>query len=388
MSPSQVRALYFTNLWALLLMPFYLMYAIAGLFLAGPWIAITSLLMVVHSAEVIRLNRRRKYTLARVVFFLTPPAYILFASWYLSFDSYALVYLFASIVATFLVFPVGEGRLLTVAIFYMSVLYTIGCKVLIELPPGIVVSVEQLKYFRISSVMGTIATLVLFGFSFRYAVSAAEDGAAEERQKAGDILAGILPGDVASRLKDSSWIVADQFDEATVMIADIAGFVKMTAGLEPGRVVEFLNRVFSVFDRVAYRNGLEKFKAMGDAYMIVAGVPSKRKDHAEAVAATALEFLHELGSVRAPDSSGIRLHIGIATGPVIAGVIGMKRFAYDVWGEAVGAAIELESECAAGHILVNAAFRDKVSGGGYRFERYEGNGRGKGKGADLFRMLP
>lgn len=138
----------------------------------------------------------------------------------------------------------------------------------------------------------------------------------------------------------------------TVLFADLVGFTSLSASADPHDVVELLNRLFSRFDELAERHELEKIKTIGDAYMIVGGLPVPRNDHAEAVADMALEMRAELDRWAEGDGPGLELRIGVDTGPVVAGVIGIRRFIYDVWGDTVNTASRMESHGVPGRIQV------------------------------------
>jgi len=138
----------------------------------------------------------------------------------------------------------------------------------------------------------------------------------------------------------------------TVLFADIVDFTTLSATATPNQVVEFLNGLFSRFDRLAERHGLEKIKTIGDAYMVAGGLPVPRSDHADAVADMALDMMAELGAVDHRLGADIQLRIGIDTGPVVAGVIGVRRFIYDLWGDTVNTASRMESQGVPGSIQV------------------------------------
>ncbi|HEX6075989.1 MAG TPA: adenylate/guanylate cyclase domain-containing protein [Micromonosporaceae bacterium] len=192
------------------------------------------------------------------------------------------------------------------------------------------------------------------------------------------LLLNVLPAPVATRLKRSEEIIADRFSEATVLFADIVDFTPLSASLPPERLVDLLDSVFTAFDRLADKHGLEKIKTIGDSYMVAGGIPVPRQDHCEAVAAMALEMLHECEG-RSVGSRKLRLRIGIATGPVVAGVIGRRKFIYDLWGDTVNAASRMESHGVPGSIQVTAPVYERLR------DRYEFESRGtiqvKGMGA-------
>ena len=176
-----------------------------------------------------------------------------------------------------------------------------------------------------------------------------------EKQKAENLLLNILPESIAIRLKKEPSTIADNFAEATVLFADIVGFTKMSAQTSPVELVKLLNQIFSAFDRLVEQHGLEKIKTIGDAYMVVGGLPIPRLDHAEAVAAMALDMLLEIKKFNAENNVNFNMRIGINTGPVVAGVIGIKKFIYDLWGDTVNTASRMESHGLPGCIQVTAA---------------------------------
>jgi adenylate cyclase len=199
-----------------------------------------------------------------------------------------------------------------------------------------------------------------------------------EQERSEHLLLNILPAEIAERLKRDEGIIADSFAEVTVLFADIVGFSELAACIAPTSLVASLNEIFSTFDRMAERHGLEKIKMIGDAYMAVAGLPTPRADHAEAVAEMALDMQREISQFSAEGGRTFSMRIGIDCGPVVAGVIGIKKFSYDLWGDTVNTASRMESHAPVGCIQVTAAtyerLRDK-----YLFEAREPI-RVKGKG--------
>ena len=179
-----------------------------------------------------------------------------------------------------------------------------------------------------------------------------------EHARSEGLLLNILPGPIAERLKQGQDVIADRFSEVTILFADIVDFTKLSARVTPEELVRMLNAVFSAFDRLSDRHGLEKIKTIGDAYMVVGGLPEPRPDHAEAVAEMALDMRSEISRLGAALGRPIGLRIGIDTGPVVAGVIGTRKFAYDLWGDAVNTASRMESQGVANGIqLTEDAYR-------------------------------
>jgi adenylate cyclase len=176
-----------------------------------------------------------------------------------------------------------------------------------------------------------------------------------QKQYTDDLLYNILPVPIAQRLKLQESIIADSFDEVTVLFADLVNFTELSAQIPATKLVDLLNKIFSVFDHLTEKHGLEKIKTIGDAYMVVGGLPTPRPDHAEAVVEMALDMQQAITRFQRGDGKPFDLRIGINTGSVVAGVIGTKKFAYDLWGDTVNVASRMESQGVAGGIQVTAA---------------------------------
>jgi class 3 adenylate cyclase len=189
-----------------------------------------------------------------------------------------------------------------------------------------------------------------------------------EQERSERLLLNVLPAPIAARLKQGEGVIADAFPDVTVLFADIVDFTRRSQRTSPAQVVATLNELFSAFDRLAQRQGLEKIKTIGDAYMVAGGLPNPRPDHAEAIAEMALSMQTEVA--RRPDPSGqpLQVRIGIDTGPVEAGVIGTSKFSYDLWGDTVNTASRMESHGIAGCIQVTERTYQRLRNG-YRFQR-------------------
>jgi len=199
-----------------------------------------------------------------------------------------------------------------------------------------------------------------------------------EQDKAENLLLNILPSSIAQKLKADTQTIADHFEEASILFADVVGFTPLSQRLAPVEVVGMLDHLFSHFDALADRHGLEKIKTIGDAYMVAAGVPSPRPDHARAMALMAIEMREAMRAEDAVGHLGLELRIGINSGPVVAGVIGRKRFLYDLWGDAVNTASRMESHGTPGQIQVTRATYELLKDE-FVFER-RGTVEVKGKG--------
>jgi PAS domain S-box-containing protein len=188
----------------------------------------------------------------------------------------------------------------------------------------------------------------------------AEAEAERERERAEQLLLNILPGTIAQRLRRGEGLIADHYTEATVLFADIVDFTRFSANIAPQAVVKHLNVIFSEFDQLAESYELEKIKTIGDAYMVVGGVPTPRQDHAEAVVEMALAMLEACKRLSHDARLPLTMRIGINTGPVVAGVIGIKKFIYDLWGDTVNLASRMESHGLTGEIQVTDALYERM----------------------------
>ncbi|MCB0212078.1 MAG: response regulator [Anaerolineae bacterium] len=173
-----------------------------------------------------------------------------------------------------------------------------------------------------------------------------------EQEKSERLLLNILPKLIADRLKQGQSIIADSFDDVTVLFADIVGFTTLSSHIPPTQLVNILNEIFSMLDQLTEKHNLEKIKTIGDAYMVVGGLPTPRADHARAIADMALEMQDAIAQLQLDSGQSLNIRTGIHTGPVVAGVIGAKKFSYDLWGDTVNLASRMESHGVAGCIQV------------------------------------
>jgi class 3 adenylate cyclase len=189
----------------------------------------------------------------------------------------------------------------------------------------------------------------------------------EERYRSENLLLNILPPPVAERLKRGE-LVADSFEKVSVLFADIVDFTPWSSSRRPEEVLAKLNVVFSSFDDLAEKYGLEKIKTIGDAYMVVSGVPLPREDHVRVIAEMALDMRSALAKICTPDDEPFDIRIGIHCGPLVAGVVGNKKFIYDLWGDTVNIASRMESHGVPGKIQVSEAVYNCLRGE-YEFEK-------------------
>ncbi len=188
-----------------------------------------------------------------------------------------------------------------------------------------------------------------------------------EQERSERLLLNVLPANIAERLKRDSSVIADGIAGCTVMFADLTGFTRLSQELPPREMVAFLNDVFSWIDGLAEKYGLEKIKTIGDAYMVAGGLLAYHDGYTEAVANLALDVRDGMRDRKTSSGESLGMHIGIGSGPVVAGVIGVKKFIYDLWGNTVNIASRLTSEASTGGILVDVATYNRLRAS-YRFE--------------------
>jgi len=241
-----------------------------------------------------------------------------------------------------------------------------------DIPQGVQVA------FFVLNILGVTTTAYVL---LQYFVRARELALAElgvERAKSERLLLNVLPESIAARLKESDEVIAEGFESATVLFADIVGFTPLAQELEPAATVDLLDRIFARWDSLAETHGLEKIKTIGDAYMVAGGIPQPRSDHAEAIAEMALAMGVEVERCTAESGVPLEVRIGIDSGPVVAGVIGRAKFSYDLWGDTVNTASRMESHGLPGEIQVTERTCERLR------KRYELRQRGaievKGKG--------
>jgi len=207
----------------------------------------------------------------------------------------------------------------------------------------------------------------------------------EEQQKSSELLLNILPESIVERIQQGETNISDSFNEASILFADIVNFTPMSEDLSSSELIEILSTIFSRFDALTEQFGLEKIKTIGDSYMVASGLPLPREDHAEVIADLALAMQAELKTINEQLGRKLNIRIGINSGPVVAGVIGQKKFIYDLWGDTVNVAARMESHGLDGAIQVSQSTHELLRG------RYLFEGRGlipiKGKGTMKAYML-
>ena len=245
-------------------------------------------------------------------------------------------------------------------------------------PPSVIPDAGELRRFAFLNRLSFFITVIAVGFYASRENARVERELEHERARSDELLHNVLPRRIAARLKADSGAIAERFDQATVLFADIVRFTELSERVPPAEVVSMLDHVFTRFDGLADAHGVEKIKTIGDAYMVAAGIPEPRADHVEVIAELALEMRRVLEGMTDPRLQHLSIRIGMHTGPVVAGVIGKRKFLYDLWGDTVNTASRMESQGEPGRIQVTEEIYRRLS------ERFELQPRGemqvKGKG--------
>ena len=321
---------------------FFLLYKPIIVNLAGAFICVL----------VLYLNHLQQYRTARLCLYLCVNIQIYLLTYYLgTVTGMHLLHIMMISFALFFFIREKKSRLvvlllLPILLFFIEYfLFTPGATP-IRLDP---VTVHFL-YIILS--ITTFLLVMLFFALFYKQILRTEDLLQKEYQRSEGLLLNILPAEIANRLKTEDSTIADSHPSATILFADLAGFTNIATQLAPETLVDRLNLLFQDYDRLVEKYGLEKIKTIGDAYMVAGGVPVSSEYHLEAMASLALD----MQSIVAPitmDGKPLQVRIGFHSGPVVAGVIGIRKFSYDVWGDAVNLASRLESTGVPGKIHVS-----------------------------------
>ncbi len=305
-------------------------------------------------------------------------SYTLLLHLYFGLAAGAMLFIFPIAMVPFMIYRPAEwfGRI-------VPVVFALSCCGLIaaypDLEPWQPLMGWKVQFLLTFNAAGSLYSVLVLASHSAAMRDAAREHIVQERDRADGLLLNILPEAIAARLKDEPGIIADAFDDVTVLFADIVGFTRLSAVISSVELVQMLNELFTEFDHLAARHGLEKIKTIGDAYMAVAGLPGPLEDHAGATAHMALDMIEVVRRYSEQSGRQLDIRIGIHTGPAVAGVIGVNKFAYDLWGDTVNTASRMESHGEPGRIQVSDATRARLAG---RFELQERGGlQIKGKGA-------
>jgi class 3 adenylate cyclase len=327
---------------------FYLVYDALGLI--GP--ITTNLVGSVVCILVIYLNHRHKHDLAKFLIYITPNIQIFLLTYF--FGTITGMHLLHFMMISFALFIFSHKSRFQLALLFsvpISLFYLERYFLIPEETP-IIVSDVVIEFLYISLSATVFGLLIVFFYLFYTAILKTENLLNMEYQRSEDLLLNILPESIAQRLKETDEIIADSFSSVTIMFADIVGFTPLASKLDPEVLVNELNILFQKFDNLIEEHGLEKIKTIGDAYMVAGGLPDPGQDHAHKIAELAIALREAVKGYKIRGFE-LNLRIGFHTGPVVAGIIGSKKFSYDIWGDAVNLASRLESSGLPGKIQVS-----------------------------------
>lgn len=356
------------------------------LWLGSPWMAAYSLAAAALFLGVtVRLSRERDTTLWLPA--IEANVHLVIVTWVLGLES---GYHLNAFPLALLALVLARSTEVGIRAFSL-VLPVVGFLVVhaIPSPPGwrLVVDPAWMTAIYTANVAIALLTTVSGVLWFNQESALLEERLRLARQRTQELLARVLPEAIALRLLGGEGQIADHHAEVTVLFADLVGFTRLSERLPPAELVALLNDVFARFDAIAHQHGVEKIKTMGDGYMAAAGVPEPMADHAGAMAAVALGLRAAVQDVRRATGHDLQVRVGVHSGSVVAGVIGQRRFGYDLWGDTVNIASRMESHGVPGAVQVSDATRRRLE------DRYRFTARGaieiKGKDAmEVFLLEP
>jgi adenylate cyclase len=315
--------------------------------------------------------------IAPLTFFIVAYLSISFVCWNIGTGSGLQFYFLVA--ASLVVLVLGIERIVLASVMVaVGVAGVIALELLVPDDRGALPSYTLTVGFVASTISACVMIVATVWYALRE-IARAEAAMEVEYQRSEALLANILPATIAARLKDPARnVIADKYDDASILFADIAGFTKRASDTAPADLVRFLDRLYTDFDLLVEKHGLEKIKTSGDSYMVVSGVPHPRLDHVEALACLALDMSEAVADLRDLQGREVPLRIGIGAGPVVAGVVGSRRFFYDVWGDAVNIASRMESTDAEGRIQVPQSVYERLKHAYLLEERGDVDVKGKG----------
>ena len=270
-----------------------------------------------------------------------------------------IIFLLISITA-FFIYPRSQKRTMFLFVALPVVVMVIVFALLQDVPPLTRLPPPLVLFGKYNALLSVTVFFIAFTYYIWSTLTTAEARLAFERKRSEDLLHSILPEQIADRLKDRSETVSDGFESASILFADIVGFTDLARRKSPAEIVSILNEIFSRFDDLVDKFSLEKIKTIGDAYMVAGGIPNRRADHATATCRFACEMVTALKDYNGQSGENLEIRIGINSGPVVAGVIGKKKFIYDLWGDSVNTAARMESHGLAGEIQITQGTCDLV----------------------------
>lgn len=379
-SPAEARRVQAINVVGLLAIFTNVAYIIAFLLIDASALRtaiITMTVAIVLLFRVLALNARGSTNTATGLMFVVGPLNLTIVSMLMGIGTGTFLFLMIVPITAVLISPPHNWQIQLCGILAGMAPFVAVLLAHPAVPDVIEGTAVETGLLVVNSIVTTLFITVM-GLHYRQIADTAEAELVLANESSERLLLNILPEKIADRLKAGEAVIADRADAVTILFADLVGSTPMSERLTPGEMVEVLNEVFTPFDDLAVALGLEKIKTVGDAYMVVGGLPMARPDHVEAIADMALAMREEVARHTVEGFGPLEMRFGIHTGPVVAGVIGKQKFSYDLWGDTVNTAARMESHGVPGKIQVTAAVRDRLQ------DRYRLEQRGpiqiKGKG--------
>ena len=329
----------------------------------------------------IAFNASGKILFARIYLFFISTCYLIMLAFLQGNQARAHFFLLAEALVTYFLFPAHQKKIMHCLVGFLFLLF-IGLDFWHDDMIGLMIqSPERLKIA--SFVTDASFAIILLGFAFYIHITfqKTESFMRLEHDKSEKLLQNILPLSIIKKLRDNPDTIAERFEDCTVLFSDIVGFTQMSKSMPAVSVVSLLNEIFSRFDDLAEKYNLEKIKTIGDAYMVVGGLPEPDENHVEKIASFALEMLDVIRDYRQKNNVQLELRIGINSGAAVAGVIGKKKFIYDLWGDSVNTASRMESHGLPGQIQVSESTYIRIK----HLFQFEDRGNMEVKGLGLVR---
>jgi adenylate cyclase len=337
--PVANKHIRFSNSIALIVCGFIVQNAALAIYYDRPILIVVYICHFVLIALSLFFNYRGKRVLASTWFSVVAIVFVPFSAIVFTLESFNFVFLSLIIFLQFFLFSAAEKKY--IIIFSVIAALCIVLSVLwqqLALPSLLFVPKGLLNAQRLNSLIGIPILSAAFGLYAFTTINKAEREVAKEKDKTEQLLLNVLPQAIVERFKSDRSFFAEGYPSVTVLFADIAGFTLLSEKIKPEELVKFLNDIFSKFDELTEIFGLEKIKTIGDAYMVAGGVPVPSEDHLPRICQMALKMQEAIRDIKSPGGEPLRMRIGISTGPVTAGVIGVKKFIYDLWGDTVNTA--------------------------------------------------
>ncbi len=355
--PDTKRRLVVMNIFAYLIGISTLGYALQQMALGfeeyKPVILLNFALM--FTAVAVPFSHRFGDACGGLIIIITEYAALLVFTYYLGRDSGIHLQYFIAAGASIVVFGIKQWWIALPAVIIGIALHLVAW---FNFPAETAILKPGPEFINSLYTQAAISTGVLLASAVYYAFRLAESA----KEETDTLLRNILPDSIVERLKsESTDVVADNFDEASILFADITGFVELARKLGAEKTVELLNNLVMRFDDLASKHGVEKIKTIGDAYMVAAGIPEPQVNHTQRLARMGLDMLRAVKDVREETGLDLSMRVGLASGPVMAGVIGTRKFSYDVWGDPVNLAARLESKSEPGKILTCPGCYEKLN---------------------------